>query len=633
MRAAAPWVGVVLIALLAWNLAHRSAVTGPAAADDVARVVLAAALLFAASGFALTRLLLPDGLRRHEALWVLPVGACASSLVLTVLGFLAIPFHVALAITLVAGCVAAVVVLRVRPRAAAAPDDRADWRELAWVSYIVLVAMCIVLIPFFRAGYPTVQGIGQDAHLSAGTAQFLQHHYPSSTSVDGPVDRVPDVWRSKFPIYYALGAVASLSGFETWQAISVLGAFVLALALAGFFVMSRQLLGVGIAGSLAAVGLIGLDRMVIQTAQHPYYNQTWGLFALPWALVAGWWAVRDRDRRALLLFGLFAALMAFAYPLALPFALVPIGVAWWVDRRERRARGEHVVSLSPRRLYHGRRSLLWIVPLVLVLSVPARGVIEKLRGGGRIIFDPRYHLSSWAGDLPNAIPEHEFFSLSKSGPIAVIAIAGILFGAFVALRRVPRPLGIGIGAMLVFAAGLALSFRLRTDGGYLHFKTLAYAAPLAIVCCTATLARLRWVGIALLAIWLIGARYGAAIISRTTFDQTPPPTLALRHWSNELPAGSSIRFDMTPGYQLWAAYFLAAHPLCSQRPVYDTTYPHVPISRAADYVMTQAGMLRPVDAVGRPLLSNQSFTVYRLRAGLPGGDRCSQRMTQVARVR
>ena len=57
-------------------------------------------------------------------------------------------------------------------------------------------------------------GNGSDAHLAVGTAHFLQHTYPTAVNVDEPVDRVPLVWRSKQPIYYALASVASLASLS-----------------------------------------------------------------------------------------------------------------------------------------------------------------------------------------------------------------------------------------------------------------------------------------------------------------------------------------------------------------------------------------------------------------------------------
>jgi hypothetical protein len=89
---------------------------------------------------------------------------------------------------------------------------------------------------------------------------------------------------------------------------------------------------------------------------------------------------------------------------------------------------------------------------------------------------------------------------------------------------------------------------------------------------------------------------------------------------------------MQPGAQLWAQYMLHEHPTCSQRPLSDTAYPHPPLSRAADYAVVRF-LRRPFDAVGGPVMRNKEFVVYRLKPGLPGGDRCSRRMIQtVSRI-
>src|SRR4029077_13811888 len=120
-----------------------------------------------------------------------------------------------------------------------------------------------------------------------------------------------------------------------------------------FFLLARELLGAGTAAAIAAMALVGLDRMVLHTVMHPYFNQTWGFFTLPFALVLSWWAVRERTRGGLALLALFLAIAAFAYPLALRIPLAALAVFLWPERRR----------LSPRRVYHGRRSLLWMGPL------------------------------------------------------------------------------------------------------------------------------------------------------------------------------------------------------------------------------------------------------------------------------
>ena len=57
------------------------------------RVGLAAAGLFGVCGYGVVRLCLPAALRRHEPLWYLPIGACASALALTALGYAHVPYH------------------------------------------------------------------------------------------------------------------------------------------------------------------------------------------------------------------------------------------------------------------------------------------------------------------------------------------------------------------------------------------------------------------------------------------------------------------------------------------------------------------------------------------------------------
>src|SRR5205085_12451316 len=76
---------------VALNIAHTSHVRGVSAVPPLFRVGIAALALFAVCGYGLTRLLLPEALRRHETLWVMPVGACAVALSMTVLGFAYVP--------------------------------------------------------------------------------------------------------------------------------------------------------------------------------------------------------------------------------------------------------------------------------------------------------------------------------------------------------------------------------------------------------------------------------------------------------------------------------------------------------------------------------------------------------------
>jgi hypothetical protein len=103
--------------------------------------------------------------------------------------------------------------------------------------------------------------------------------------------------------------------------------------------------------------------------------------------------------------------------------------------------------------------------------------------------------------------------------------------------------------------------------------------------------------------------------------------LELEKVDARLPPGASVRLDMpADGRMLWAGIILAGQPLCSQRPVMETSYPHVPVSRAADYVLVDKDWRQPFDAIGAPVMTLERYQLFRLRPNLPGGDRCSRKM-------
>ena len=591
--------------------------------DDAARGLGAGFVLFGVVGFGLTRLCLPDGLRRHEPLWILPIGAFALAFAMTPLGFLGVPFLINLAVVVAAGAGVSVVALRRR----GLPERPPRWRALGWPAYLALLLALIALIPLFRSGFATVIGQGSDAHLAAGTAEFLRHSPPLGVEESLPVDQVPLVWRSKQAIYYAFGAVATVAGMETWQVLSALAALLLAMAAVGFFVVAREMLGATVGFAAVAMAIAGLSRMVLHTGMHPYFNQTWGLLMLPYALVLSWWVVRHPSRGGIALLGLFLAVGAFAYPLAVPIPLVVLAVMYALQRR---AEGRRVLPdrRAVWRTYRAqRRAVRWTgVGVLLLLVVPLWGVFEKLEGGIRLILNHRYSLELWGGDLVDWFPERQFFAIAVQDGwwIALAVIAGF---ALYELRRLPRPLAIGLLSVIVIGSLIALEMRFRDYGWYFHFKILAFIGPIVIVLAAVGMSRLRRIGPVLLAVWVMwAASEGRAEVSRT-FDQIPQTILDLQGWSADLPRGSSVRLDVQPGTQLWVAYMLADHPLCSQRPLDDTSYPHVPLSRAADYVIVRY-LRKPFDAVGEPIRANKEFALYALEPGLPGGDRCSQRMIQ-----
>jgi len=608
-------------------LAESAGVVGRGAVPDLFRGGLAAVVLFGIAGFGLTRLLLPAGLRRYEPLWVLPVGACALGLAMTLLGYAYVPYRVSLAAVLTGGVLLGAWALRRgraaagAPRAAAPHPLRALLRASAWPAWVALLLCAVALIPLFRAGFATVGGQGQDAHLAVGTAMFLQRHHPTEIAPKEAVDRVPLVWASKPAIYYALGANASLAGLEVHETLSTSAAVLLGLAACGFFLLSVCVLRAPPWAGLVAMGLVGLNRMVLHTVMHPYFNQTWGFMAMAFALVLCWWLVRAPSRGGLVLLAMFSAVMFMSYPLALPILVIPLAFAAWEQRHR----------FSWRRIYHGRRSLIWLIPVGALLLIPISAGFRKVESAQNVILNPNRDLGAWGGDLLGYFPEPYFFGMNHWATL-IIAAPVLAWLVWLALRTLEPALRRGLLALFAFAALFAVYFRLRASGYYFEFKLLAFVVPILLTVVAAGLARVSerrfWLGIAGAAVLLGLANSAANRELSRTFDQLPKSTLALREIERELPDGASVRLDVDPQQQNWVAFMLHGQPLCSQRPLLGTSYPHVATARRADYILTAKGARVPADASGGPVTRLDSWTLYRARPNLPGPDRCSQKMVQ-----
>jgi hypothetical protein len=54
-----------------------------------------------------------------------------------------------------------------------------------------------------------------------------------------------------------------------------------------------------------------------------------------------------------------------------------------------------------------------------------------------------------------------------------------------------------------------------------------------------------------------------------------------------------------------------------QLPLLNTDYPHVPVSRKADYIVATIDTGRPADAIGYPLRQNAGYRLYRENRQLP----------------
>jgi hypothetical protein len=609
-----------LLALAAWEHFEFHAGASRAAADGL-RAGAATAVLFAVCGYGAALLMTPRELWPHRHLLVLPLGAAVSAVALGALGIAHVPFGVSLPVVLVAGAVVAALAHRRRETDREAGAGSLGAR-LGWPLLLAAVVAVVALSPVWRTGFGTVVGQNGDVVLAVGSAELVKHAPPTAIRADLPVDRIPLVWRSKYPIFYPLAAVSQLSGLDPIATFPYLAAALLGLVAIGIFLLARVGLRAPPAAALAAMAAVGLSRLPIHVADHPFFNQLWALFSLPFILLAGTCFLREPSRRSLALLVLFGAIGAFAYPLMLPFPALFLAVGAWRERERLRLRRPSVPVAAG------------ALAALAVAAVLVRGVVEKAVSAA-IALSPWGDLGGWSGNALLNIPFHRALGLFDPGGVVLVAaaVAVVLGAAAYAVWRAPRdagvPLGVTVGAGLLAAA----YFRHRTQAELFYFKTVGFAGPLAAMLAVVGLADLarrpRGWGIAA-GVALAAFAVAVAVNSRRELLATnvyvSRDVLAIRDWSRSLPRGATVRIDVPPGgHQLWAAYMLADRRVCALRPLIGF-FPYPPQSRRADYAVAYSVSGRPRDATGPAVRRTRQFTMWRLRPGLPGPDICSRRM-------
>jgi hypothetical protein len=253
--------------------------------------------------------------------------------------------------------------------------------------------------------------------------------------------------------------------------------------------------------------------------------------------------------------------------------------------------------------------------------------MEKISTGFNVAIDPRQPLYTWAGDVGGYFPTHQFLSI-ESADLLWVAGPLLALGIALALWRAPRPVAWGVCAVLALGAVGSFWFHQRSSGQYFDFKLLAYVGPIAVLAAAVGASRVPVIGWIALAAFTVTAFHGADAELQATGNQLPKTIIAASDVTRLLGPGQSVRLDVNPSLQLWIAYFLHGEPVCSQRPLLGTSYPHVTVSRKARYILADHGTYRPYDAAGAPIAYIGQFRLYRERADVPGSDRCSQTRVQ-----
>jgi hypothetical protein len=617
---------VAVCALLGGALAIDSGAldTTRHALQELIRGVLAAAVLFAVAGYAVTERLAPSPIVPLRLLLVLPVGAVVSSLALTVLGFAGVPIDLSIALVLLGGGVAA---WQVRRRVPRRPHDVRVWAFAA----VGAVAVVLALVPLLRAGYATVPGQNPDAHLVTGTALLLERAPPTAVRTDLPVDEMPRVWRSKYPIFYSLAAVSKLARLDPIATFPAVAALLTGFVAVGFALFAVFVLRLSLAGGVLVCAIVALNAMTLYLALHPYWNQLWGLAAVPFTLLFAWLAVSDLDARASVLFVLTGALAGLAYPLALPYPLLALAGFAIVLRRR-----------APLPRWSRRRWTLTLIAAFPFLAIPLVGALQKVVDGVGNFLSPS---RSWIGDVPKFLPLGDFVSTGgRAWPLILV----VVFAVVGLTTKVPRPQAVVLGGVLAISALADVRLRLSEFGAYVDFKHLTFVGILLLTLAAAgalgMLARRKRAWAAAGAVGLLAFTVATTVQVRrvltNTHEQVTIPMLELRSWSAALPRSASVRLDIPPsGFQLWAGYFMADHPLVTSAPLLGTTYPHAPYGYQATYSLALSPALndqfaksgsaipRLRDTLEPPLRRNAEFVLRRIAAPA-GPSRASRRMVQ-----
>ena len=629
---AAPSLAAAAAAGIALIIALGAGVVGVGAVPAVLRTAVVTVALFAICGYAPARALARGGLDAHMPLLVLPVGAACAALELAVLGLLHVPLAGSLAIVIAGSAALGLFAHRRLPRRAPEADSAPALARIVLPIFLAAVVGLISLVPVFRSGFATVPGQNGDAVLVVGTAVLLEHEPPTANVANHlPFNHIPIQWRSKYPIYYPLAAVSELAGQTPIQAFGTVVAVMLALTALGFFLFASYALRAPPAVALLSTFLVPLDRIVMYIAIHPYYNELWGQFTLPFILLFGWRYLSSPDRIGAALALLFLALGLFAYPLMIPFPAVFLLVHAWRIHRRARSEGRRTAWVSSLRIPRPqKRPILWIpivVVAVPVIAVLGRGVYEK-GSEALTVVAPWDSLAGWGGTALGFLPFPHFFGIPGNAWPDYLLMAIVIGLAAIGARRVQVDLRVPLVAMIVVTAAIGIYFRLRTGGQLFFFKDMAFLGPYVLVLALIELAALaasaRRRPALLGALGLIGAAAivpaSAAAEINETYEQATPSVLGLRSWDTALPPGSSVRIDLGQnGYELWAIYMFSDHPLSSVNALAGF-FPYPIPSFKGDYVLVFRWQGEPSGAVGPPLFRNAQFELFRLKPNLAGPE-------------
>ena len=135
------------------------------------------------------------------------------------------------------------------------------------------VVTAVLVAPLIRTGsLASVVGGNGDAHLATGVATLLEQAPLGAERVQLPIDHMPEVWNSRFPMIYVLAGTAKLSGLDPVVVLTPLSGVLMAGVALGLFLIGLLLLGSGPRGSLLVMAMGALGTGAMSIVYEPFYN-------------------------------------------------------------------------------------------------------------------------------------------------------------------------------------------------------------------------------------------------------------------------------------------------------------------------------------------------------------------------
>ena len=367
------------------------------------------------------------------------------------------------------------------------------------------------------------------------------------------------------------------------------------------------------------MGLVGLDRMVLHTVMHPYFNQTWGFFAMPFVFVLAWWAVEERTRGGVALLRCSPRSCSSPTRWRSPIPLIPLGVVLWPERRAAAPEAAALYNGPPLAAVDGPAS-----PSSLLLPL---GGLAEVRQRLDVVLNPTARCATGAATSPATSPSRgssaidSYFALVSRCAPAALRRRG--WRSRPSARRCARAARRSRLRRRVRASGSACA----STAGTSTSRRSPSSRPVALTSPSSAWPRSAIAGWRSSRCRLLAAPPVSAATSSAAPSTSCPGTLELRSIDRALPPGASVRLDIAARAELGRLH--APRPAA------------VLAEAAAEHVLPPRPRLaqgrlhphhvrrpRPADAAGAPVTRLEAYTLWRQSRRSPAGPTARRRWSR-----